>query len=756
MAVDVKYRIKAKDESKKGVDSAKKNVESLGKATKAFGAMAKAAIAGVSFALIIREAKQMVDLFAEQEKVELRLIAAAANNPYINGDSVRSLRDTAAAMQKVSIFGDEAIIQQQAFLTTLGMTEEQINSVLAASIDLASTGIVTLDSAVKNISKTYGGMTGELGELIPSLKDLTTEELEAGAAVELINEAYGGMAEAAASGVAGAKDQFKNAFGDLKESIGGILGTLQAESMRQMQPMIENLTAWIQDHQRQILNFFINFPDIVRVSFALAQQMMQKIFTWDFIVEAFPVVLRFMWNQFLNTFDLINSFLLAIGETIWQPLKTGFEWAAYGIKIAWQNTVDFLIKLVNMMSTPIEFMINGIILGINKVVEAGQKIGLFRRATGVEDLNLEISMPEWTTPTAPGAISGTTIKEAWGDAFAQIPRFFQRTVDNYSNLLDESSGWFADELDAFKASVGEIINRELPERFKSATEPLIDALDGNTGAIEDTRERIPITGAAGGTSLDPGLVGGSQMLLEGMGDTLKMFDGLSEALGPIVGMFLEMIMSLDSVMAVADPLSTILRGALQVVAPLVDQVLAPLVDGLMNLGRVVGVVLLPVFNILGPVANILSIALQLMTIPIKAFGVAVDFVSRPIQFLADIFQWAANVIKVGVHNLGEFLAHPFRADKRDIWTSPTFSSDAFTRPLVDFSAIDRAAEEARIIAEAGTGGYTGPAASYTQAPTINVYVDIYTEVITGETGGIRELALIINREIEAAALLGIT
>jgi hypothetical protein len=86
--------------------------------------------------------------------------------------------------------------------------------------------MISLEGAVKNISKTYAGMTGELGELLPQLKSLTVEQLKAGAAVDVIKKGYAGMAEAAASGVAGSMEIFKNNFNSLKESIGGILGTL--------------------------------------------------------------------------------------------------------------------------------------------------------------------------------------------------------------------------------------------------------------------------------------------------------------------------------------------------------------------------------------------------------------------------------------------------------------------------------------------------------------------------------------------------
>ena len=57
---------------------------------------------------------------------------------------------------------------------------------------------MTLESAVKNLAKTFGGLTGELGESIPKLKELTTEQLKSGEAVKFVLENYKGYAETAA------------------------------------------------------------------------------------------------------------------------------------------------------------------------------------------------------------------------------------------------------------------------------------------------------------------------------------------------------------------------------------------------------------------------------------------------------------------------------------------------------------------------------------------------------------------------------
>lgn len=138
-------------------------------------------------------------------------------------DIQKRLMAQASELQGRSLFGDEEIINQQAILAAMGRTEQQINDIIEASAQLSAATGMSLDSAVKNLAKTYGGLAGELGESIPALRDLTKEQLQNGDAVKLVKEQYKGFAEAAAQTGAGSLVQLKNQLGDLAEQIGTIL-----------------------------------------------------------------------------------------------------------------------------------------------------------------------------------------------------------------------------------------------------------------------------------------------------------------------------------------------------------------------------------------------------------------------------------------------------------------------------------------------------------------------------------------------------
>ncbi len=176
-----------------------------------------------AFKSIIGAIGGVVDAAAVQEAAVIKLDAALSNLGQSSAAVSKRLQQQASALQSLSTFGDEVIIEQQAFLASLNLTEKQIKEVTVASIELASTGQVSLESAFRNIAKSFSGLSGELGELIPQLRSLSAEQLIAGEGVKVITELFGGQAAASVESYAGQVAQLSNDFGDLKEGAGQLV-----------------------------------------------------------------------------------------------------------------------------------------------------------------------------------------------------------------------------------------------------------------------------------------------------------------------------------------------------------------------------------------------------------------------------------------------------------------------------------------------------------------------------------------------------
>lgn len=175
-----------------------------------------------------------------QLKNEKRLLVALQGREDIQQRLIRQ----AGELQSRSLFGDEEIIGQQAFLASLGLTEKQINDTIEAAAQLSTATGMTLDSAVKNLAKTYGGLAGELGESIPKLKELTVEQMKNGEAVKFILENYKGFAEGASETALGPVKQMMNSIGDLGEELGKVFMPFLQELARLVKDFVQWLAAW--------------------------------------------------------------------------------------------------------------------------------------------------------------------------------------------------------------------------------------------------------------------------------------------------------------------------------------------------------------------------------------------------------------------------------------------------------------------------------------------------------------------------------
>lgn len=218
-------------EAEKEIRKLERKVNDFGKKMKEAGtAMSTYLTAPIvaAGAVAVRSANQ-------QLQAEQRLLTA------LNGrkDVQERLMQQAAELQSRSIYGDEAIIEQQAFLAALGLTETQINDTINAAAQLSAALGMEFSSAVRNLSKTYSGLAGELGESIPALRNLTAEEMAAGAAIAYVNDNYKGFAETAAQTGTGPLVQLKNTLGDLAEQFGTILVPIIQKLSERLKDIVE-------------------------------------------------------------------------------------------------------------------------------------------------------------------------------------------------------------------------------------------------------------------------------------------------------------------------------------------------------------------------------------------------------------------------------------------------------------------------------------------------------------------------------------
>ncbi|WP_293373631.1 hypothetical protein [Nevskia sp.] len=186
--------------------------------------------------------KSIIDASLEAEKAVSDLDAVLASTGNTTGLTRDQLLALAPALQRVSTFGDEAILTAETILArfnTLG--RETFPRVLQASIDLATrTGDLsgaadTLgralqrpDLGLRALRSSGVAFTEQVDQQVKALVDngqiLQAQEILLGG----VERAYGGAAFAATQTFGGAVKQLQESFGDLLENPGGLQDNVDA------------------------------------------------------------------------------------------------------------------------------------------------------------------------------------------------------------------------------------------------------------------------------------------------------------------------------------------------------------------------------------------------------------------------------------------------------------------------------------------------------------------------------------------------
>jgi hypothetical protein len=155
-----------------------------------------------------------------QEDAIRKLDAALAKIGSASAAVSKELQEQAAALQQVTKYGDETIINGQALIASFTSNTDEIKKATAAALDLAAATGTNLQSAFLLLGRAAAGETSMLSRYGIALDEAVPQSEKFAAAIEKINEQFGGQAQAQAETYSGVMGQIKNAFGDLLETLG--------------------------------------------------------------------------------------------------------------------------------------------------------------------------------------------------------------------------------------------------------------------------------------------------------------------------------------------------------------------------------------------------------------------------------------------------------------------------------------------------------------------------------------------------------
>ena len=233
---DVPVKIKTKYDDK-GTKQAKKDFKGIEKSVKSLGA---GIIAAFGTQQIIAFGRESLNLSREQALAEGQLANVIKSTGGAAGVTADEMRELASRLQDVTLFGDQAVIAAESLLLTFtniggdvlpSATKTVLDMSQALGQDLKSSSVQlgkALNDPVKGItalSRVGVSFTEQQKELIESLVE--TGDVAGAQAVILaeLNKEFGGSA-AAAREAAGGSIALGNAYGDLQEQVGFLLGDM--------------------------------------------------------------------------------------------------------------------------------------------------------------------------------------------------------------------------------------------------------------------------------------------------------------------------------------------------------------------------------------------------------------------------------------------------------------------------------------------------------------------------------------------------
>lgn len=198
---------KAGEEAAGSIENLKKTAES---ATK---------LAAIGFGLVTAALVKGIAAYKEQEQAVNQLNQSLVKQGIFTRELSKDYQKQASELQKLTTFGDEAIINAQAKLQAYLGETKITKELTAATLDYAAATGKDLKAAVEAVGRSIGTAANPLKEFGIELGKNATIQEKLQAVTQGLTAKVGGQAAAAAQGL-GSIEQLNNAIGDLFEIVG--------------------------------------------------------------------------------------------------------------------------------------------------------------------------------------------------------------------------------------------------------------------------------------------------------------------------------------------------------------------------------------------------------------------------------------------------------------------------------------------------------------------------------------------------------
>ena len=344
------------------------------------------------------------------------------------GKSLSNLNKIQNEVSRNNFFDGDSINNATKMAVAMGLTEKQIEDVLKASTDLAASGVMPLDQAVKELSLSYSGNLEQLKRMNPELANLTKEQLAQGEAVRIIGQEYKGMADAMANTFEGRDTQWKNSFSDLQAEVGEIIQKVKYFGQGKWLDPINRLSNWLNDNSSKIAAFIVTLPENFKIAAVAIKDIVKELFSIDFWAKNGEVIVEIFKETFIAAKDVATAIMVALMKSL-----------AELVKVVAVNMGKSLVSGLfgNLGSFGIEALYRA------NVIDYDTRANLLNKLDDKVDA-LDNAIENWQKEnkvTLEGALNN--VKSSWKDVGKTINdsvKATHKTLSGLSNEIDSSIG----------------------------------------------------------------------------------------------------------------------------------------------------------------------------------------------------------------------------------------------------------------------------------------------------------------------------
>jgi hypothetical protein len=481
----------------------------------------------------------------------------------------------------------------------------------------AQKAMKSLGDAAKNVSSAVKGFVGaEAFKKVAQEIGECAKEYEKG--LEAITKQTGAVTKYQKT-----MGDFKATATGLKLILGEVFGNVKAEALNKFQEPLDKIKKWLDDNKDYIVGFFVGLPEIAKRTFSLIKDMMSTVFSLDFWGNYGKNIGNILIAAFRGIFETLGSIIMALGTTIWEPLKTGFLVIGDVIQDTWYTITETIKSLffafINAMIGKVNDMINFLNNAVhNPAFEA------IAAAMGKKDAfnNAKIAAIQ-TINYAPGknpaegrekrGVDGGKIADSWKN----IGATFANSIDNLVQSAKENGKTLAEAFDPILAS------------FKSDIGALIKS---NSAVAANNRA---VVGAVNKED--------KELIAE---------DKKTSAKNNIIDKIRNMLSSIENVGKVMNAFTTILERMFAVLEPIVNELFAPFVVILEQIGEILGQLLAPFIRLVAiALTPLLNFVITMLDILGPILGAVAELIAQ-LTFLEPIM----SIVSMAVDLLGSALA----------------------------------------------------------------------------------------------------